>query len=155
LPLLGHAWLYRWDQHATAFAAQLSSAWPDGLAAALRGIRGLTAPVLRQRLWEAVARMLAIWRWHAPDRLTAARDEALGQVLVDALPTAQGEIAAGLLMQWRTAAPDSAVLQALRAQIMARMPQTGDAVRQIFLPWIDCQGLPTAPTGRPAPESVN
>jgi hypothetical protein len=154
LPLLGHAWLYRWDAHAAAFAAAINGEKAEGvptggigLAALLRWARWLPA-VLKERVWEAGLRVLEIWRWQEPARWAAAWDRALGEALADALPTTRGIAAAHLIMASReNGGPEvQAVLADLRPQLVARMPDLSEAIRDVFKPWIDATGLPaTAP----------
>jgi hypothetical protein len=153
LPLLGHAWLYRWDLHASAFAVQLAAMWPEGLSAALRFANTLKASVLRQRFWEATARLVEIWRWHDRPRLAATWTNAgLAPVLAETLSSDVGSAAADILLKWFAEVPQSPALAQLKDEIMARMAALPRLIRDQLRPLIDSRGLPPAPD--PTPEMV-
>jgi hypothetical protein len=140
LPLLGHAWLYRWDEHARAFAARCTELGGD-LASALRILNTLTVPVLRLRCWLALGRLLDIWHWRDRPRLEEAQTEALARLLADTLPTAEGDLAAAILVRWRERDPASEVLDRLAPSVRALLPDLGQPIRDILQPWIDSRGL--------------
>jgi hypothetical protein len=150
LPLLGHAWLYRWDEHAAALARHLDA----GAAGLLRWAAALPSVLLRRRLFEAVARVLELWRWHDRPRLLAAWTEDLADVLLAALSAEQGEVAARILLHWRDHAPGTpaeALLAPLRQRLVARLPDLPESVRTALASWVDTRGLPPAPTAAPEP----
>jgi hypothetical protein len=151
LPLLGHAWLYRWEDHAFAFFARLTGHWPDGLPQALRFARSLSAPVLGRRMWEAVILLLAVWRWRDKPRFKEACDEPLGEVLVDALGSALADVAARTLVLLHEAAAAPELLHRLQPRVAALLPDLDEKVRRILRPWIDSRGLSAPPTLRRGP----
>src|SRR5262249_22274774 len=122
LPLLGHAWLYRWEEHNFAFHRQLLEHWPGGLPEALQFASHLTARVLGRRMWEAVALMLGIYRWRARTTFQDACTEALGAVLIDALDSDLGETAAQILVLFHEGGGDPELVRQWKLDVAARLP---------------------------------
>jgi hypothetical protein len=143
LPLLGHAWLYRWDQHALAFASLCATLGED-LADGMRFLDTLSVPVLRRRCWEALALVLDIWHWRDRPRLDEAWTDGLSRLLVDMLPTPEGDVAAGILVRRQQRAPGSEQVWALVPAVLGRLPELEQSIRDILWPWIDSRGLPVA-----------
>jgi hypothetical protein len=141
LPLLGHAWLYKWDDHAFAYFAQLTSHWPDGLPQALGFAQILSAPVLRRKMWEAVALLIALWRWRDKPRFHAVCTAALGDVLIHALESPVADVAARILVLLHEAAGAPELVQRWQTRVVAVLPDLDQEVRRILRPWIDSQGL--------------
>jgi hypothetical protein len=159
LPLLGHAWLYRWEEHNFAFYAQLLGHWKDGLPAALAFARGLAARPLARRLWEAVTLLLGIWRWRDKPAFRAVCTELLGAVLIEALTSLVGELAASILVLLHEGSAAPGLLADWKARVALRLPELRGTVRGILHPWIDSTGLVGAPVARrpvapPAPATV-
>jgi hypothetical protein len=152
LPLLGHAWLFRWEPHALALAGLLRERRPQGIAAVLRWSTALASRVLCRRVWEAVARLLEIWRWHDRPRFEESWDEELAGLLVTSLPTLQGDVAASLLRVWWDVAPDAAILEQIRPGVLRRLPDLGEGIRAKLNPWVDSRELPESPSHAPQPE---
>ena len=152
LPFLGHAWLYRWDRHLAALAALLE-ADSRGAAAVPRPGRGggpaglmLSSPLLSRRTWQAVAGVLEYWRWHGRAHLHAAWEQALADVLIEAVRSPVGDVAATVILHWRDNAgrlPQGRLLPALRHRLIGLMPGLSEEMRQRFASWIDVRGLPS------------
>ncbi|MCE9532012.1 MAG: HEAT repeat domain-containing protein [Planctomycetes bacterium] len=140
LPMLGHVWLYRWDAHAETLSRLLAERSLT-IAAFLEGGDDYRSPLLRQRTWEAAARLIEVWRWKEKSRYDTAWTNEFAEVLVKHLGGDCGEAAAQLLMTWQKAFPDHAALQAVRDRIVSQLPELDDAVRTNLKPWIDPSGL--------------
>jgi hypothetical protein len=155
LPFLGHVWLFRWDMHLSALSELLD---PDateplpfagrGPAAALRWALQSPSPQLWRRVWQAVAAVLEHWRWHARPLLHASWEQALADVLAEAVPSPVGDVAAGIILHWREHAgslPQTALLDPLRQRLVALLPRLSEEMRRRFAGWIDARGLAPAP----------
>src|SRR5262249_24932531 len=154
LPLLGHAWLYRWDDHAAAFEARLHRDWPADLPAALRWSLGLRSVLLRERFWDAAARLLELWRWREPARFRAAWTQPFVDVLLAALPTSAGPTAALLILAGREHLAADPVWERMKPIALRRLADVPSEIRAALSSWIDARGLPDleappAPVQRP------
>jgi hypothetical protein len=153
LPLLGNAWLYRWDEHCLAFGEQLT-AWPGGMVDGLRFGLTLGSPVLCRQMWEALNFLLGIWRWRDRPRLETSCTEELGALLIEQLPEAQGDLAAAILVRMHEAAVHPERTEAWRALVRPLLPDLGDEVRNTLADWISSKGLPASGPRRRAAEFV-
>ena len=158
LPLIGHVWLFRWDAHLLAFDAHLVEN-ELSLPALLESADAFAAPLLRRRLWEAVARLLEYWRWWSTgtrqERLGSVWTEPMLAVLVKHLTSDLGEAAARLLLQWWKAVPADPLLAAGRLTIVGSLTAASEEVRQTLSPWIDTRGLEaTNDSHRPVVEAT-
>jgi hypothetical protein len=149
LPLPGHAWLYRWEQHADAFAEKVGDL-PGNLLATLRFADTLPVLELRRRFWEATAALAGRWRWHDAERFGRVCCPVFADFLVDQLAGMHGAPAARMLAVFHESHADPGLMARLREAVLARLPDLPDRVRSLLLPWIDARGLPPAPT-RPSP----
>jgi len=75
LPMLGHAWLHRWEHHVVDFADQLMHQL-GGPTRVLSWALSLSSPLLAESVCAAVARTVAIWRYRRPDRVVTHVDAA-------------------------------------------------------------------------------
>lgn len=142
LPLLGHAWLFRWDEHCFAFGALLRE-WPGGLVEAMRFLNTLASEMARQRIWEALALLLSIWRFRERQRLVEVANEALGALLVEQLTFAEGEAAARVLVTLHESNAVAALMESLKPRVAALLPDLAGEVRRLLSDWIDSRGLVT------------
>ena len=150
LPLLGHMWLYRWDEHVQAFGARIEQEWPD-LATTLTAVDRFASPVLRFRFWEAVSRLIEIWKWHDKPRYVNVWTAALVRQLVSHLTAEVGVIAARCLMHGREGFPLTP-WEEFRPAVLTALVAASDEVRNIIAPWIDTRGLQVAtPIAEPLP----
>jgi HEAT repeats len=157
LPILGHAWLFRWGQHLPWLAELLREQWPNDLAGVLRFGNALAAPLLRDRFWEAVARLLELERFRKELGWQSAWEHAdmaepLLQVLSDRKSSfTHAMCAAGILMEWVKLRPDSPERGQARERLIPLLDNLSMEFRSLFQPWIDSRGLPEQPTtGEPA-----
>jgi hypothetical protein len=141
LPLLGHAWLYRWEEHNFAFHERLLAHWPAGLPDALQFAAGLRARVLARRVWEAVALLLGIWRWRDRPAFQNACTEPLGIVLIDALDSDLGTMAAQMLVLFHEGGADPELVQEWKVVVSGRLPDLSAEVRRVLQFWVDATGL--------------
>jgi hypothetical protein len=155
LPLLGHAWLYRWEEHNFAFHRQLLEHWPGGLSEALQFASRLTARVLGRRVWEAVALLLGIWRWRDRPAFQSACTAALGAVLIDALDSGLGEVAAQVLVLFHEGGGDPELVRQWKLDVTARLPDLSDRVRRVLQFWVDATGLVSTGAVRRRPPAPN
>jgi Mg-chelatase subunit ChlD len=140
LPLVGHLWLHRWDEHALAFGTRIESEW-GGLAGALAAADDFRSAVLRRRLWETAARLVALWRWRDRERFASLWTARFGDVLVRHLTSDASATAAELLILWhRTNAADP-VLLALKPFARAALVDATDEIRTALARWIDARGF--------------
>lgn len=154
LPVLGHLWLYRWDQHrphlAAAFDARSETPVPfadRSVAGAVRWALGLSCVPLRRRALQAVEALLEHWRWHDRPRLEAAWDRPLADAL---LAGATSPAVARIVLHWHAHAPASSVLADLRERLLARLLEASTDIRDLYHPWIDLRGQGTVAATAPA-----
>jgi hypothetical protein len=143
LPLAGHAWLFRWEEHGDAFA-QLVGDLPGNLLATLRFADVLPVLELRRRLWDAAAHLVSRWRWHDGERFGRVCCQVFADFLVDELAGAQGEPAARMLAVFYESRVSPVLMARLREQVLARLPDLPAPVRHLLSSWIDARGLPPA-----------
>jgi hypothetical protein len=149
LPLPGHLWLHRWDEHALAFGARIESEW-GGLIGALTAADGFRSAVLRRRLWEAVARLIELWRWRDKPRFKALWTLEFGDVLAHHLTGDVAPEAAQLLTLWHRTNPFDPTMLALKPAVLAALLDATDALRAALSSWIDTRGLPAGTEATPA-----
>ncbi|MGF1466824.1 MAG: hypothetical protein ACFCGT_11890 [Sandaracinaceae bacterium] len=143
LPLLGNAWLHRWERHAQRAMAALAD-HPDGLGAALDAASRLRSREARIQVFRAAARALSIWRWR--DR---ARIEALGdlgpvvEVLVSVLDTELGVPAAQALKAIEASGVGEAAIAGATDAVRRVLPDCDDATREVLRGWFPLAGLPS------------
>ncbi len=140
LPLAGHIWLYRWDDHLLALGAHLAEGGAP-LTALLESADAYSAAILRRRLWEAAARLVEFWHWWKPGAREQSYPlvwtESFLVVLLNHLIADVGEIAARMLALWWKSAPADPVLLAGRASIVNSLSAASADVRQLLSAWID------------------
>ncbi len=158
LPFLGHAWLYRWDQHLSHLSRQFapggSAPAGQGMAAFLRWATGLSAPALADRLWLVGARLLDHWRWHDAPRHAATLDARLGAALVEALPGRHGDTALTLLLGWKDRCPPSALgaLEGVRQKLALILGELPQAIRERLAGWVGDFTAPVTQGAAPVEE---
>lgn len=145
LPLHGHAWFYRWQEHARA-VAQKWQVLPEAILTLLGFAEAWQAPLLRERLWLTAASLLAEWRWHDRPRLAQASTESLASFLIDSLTTDVGPCAAAMLVTLQQSGPAAAPLSGWKERVLALLPDLSSTVRQVLSSWIDARGLASAPS---------
>jgi hypothetical protein len=145
LPPLAHAWLHRWERHAFALVTCLEG--QDGLAVGLQRATELATPLLAVQVWDAVASVLAMWRWRDRARFTDSATEPLVDALVEGLGSACGEPAARMLLLLCDSGIGAELLEPRRARVRQMLPDLSPETRAILDRWIDSAGL----TGRTAP----
>jgi len=84
LPLLGNAWLHRWDDHQDEFERQVE-ALDDGIARAARIGLALASPVLTVQLFQALLRLVQRFRWRHRGKLGRVFNKAAGLLLARSL----------------------------------------------------------------------
>ncbi|MCI0464965.1 MAG: hypothetical protein L0Z62_49215 [Gemmataceae bacterium] len=145
---LGHAWLFKWEEHNFAYHNQLTALWPDGLHAALAFTRSLAARVLARRTWEASGLMLSIWRWRNKEAFQNACTDELGNVLIDALDSDVGDVAARALVQFHEAGVEPERVARWKLAVVEKLPDLSDEVRRVLQFWVDVTGLGARTTRR-------
>lgn len=142
LPLLGAAWLWRWERQAERLATLLRQA-PGGSVGALEAALSLPSALLRAELWRGVAAAWAVWAARKRDWLIAmdeAEGDALVALCVRELASDCGAGAAEILNALhRVGSP--AVQRAVSA-IAQRLPDATDDVRQRLSRIVSARGLP-------------
>jgi hypothetical protein len=151
LPLLGHAWLYRWEEHARAAIERLGE-WPGGLLAGLHAALTFPAAVLGSRIWLALERLVGVWRWYERKPLVELCSDSFGALLVEALVSRVADEAARVVQALREATPEFA--ESLRLPILKRLPDVPATSRALLHPWIDARGLAAPPAPPPAAASA-
>jgi Mg-chelatase subunit ChlD len=146
LPLLGHAWTYRWERHAFAFAEAMVEAFGT-LASGLRRARAMTSGVLREQVFEAAASVMSMWRWRRRESVAEACAGGLDEVLVSALPTDVGEPAAAMLVAIVAAGVAPERMEMLKPSVARMLPDLAEGTRARLTPWVESRGL----VGRGAP----
>ncbi|HYT91621.1 MAG TPA: hypothetical protein VEL76_23110, partial [Gemmataceae bacterium] len=163
LPLLGHAWLYRWEGHAQGLLRRLKE-WPAGTAAALRLSLSWPVQLLAQRVWDGLEFLIGLWRWRDGYQLRSLCTDEFGQVLVDAVATPFGPTVAAILMRLREHGTVSDFVEGMRDAVRGRLLDATYETRNILMPWIDTHGMaptveslfgadPVAPAAAPASPS--
>lgn len=140
LPTAANAWLWRWDPHAHQFGDEIA-AHSDGLAGALRQIRIVNHPVLRQQMWKAVRNIVGMWRYSNKDRLAAITTALAIDELIVELPNDVGDVVAGILMRLLASGVVADLLEAAKPRIAAMLPDVSAEARRTLQPWIDSRGL--------------
>ena len=151
LPLFGHCWLYRWDDNA-AELSRFMTEHGDSLDVMLKKADEFRSPVLRGRWWEALTRLLELWRWKDPVHLAGLWTSEAITVLIDHLVGDVGPTAARILMSARSHAPAAFALDDVRNQALIRLTSASDEVRSLLSSWVDTRGLETVSLPRQAVE---
>jgi hypothetical protein len=151
LPLLGHAWLYRWEEHCYAFGRGLGPL-PDGLIAVLNEASLYLDTMLDRRVWDAAARLVALWRWHDKARFAEVCGEVVTSYLLSWLATGFGEPAARMLVTFHESGAAPGLMEAVRREVLTQLPGLSEDVRAVLRWWVSASGLPMPPRSpRPAP----
>ncbi|HZO17201.1 MAG TPA: hypothetical protein VFB62_28180 [Polyangiaceae bacterium] len=137
LPLLGAAWLWRWERQAQRVATLLIEA---GLGASLG--RELASPTLRECVWRAAARALSIWVYRDRARVEALDDPALMDLLLEELDGDLGEPAAEIYLALYRVGVQTAV-DAL-PRVGARVPDLPIEVRAVLRSLLSARGVMAA-----------
>jgi hypothetical protein len=150
LPLLGHAWLYRWEEHCYAFGQRLGEL-PAGLPDLLATVSALADAAVAGRVWDAAARLVALWRWHDKPQFAQVCCETVTAFLVEELTQPYGEQAARMLVTFHESGAAPALLELVRKSVLARLPDLAEPVRAALRWWVSASGLPAPPAPfRPA-----
>ena len=146
LPLVGHAFLHRFERHAFALVDEMLKR-RGGIPGQLAGALMLRSQVLCDEIWRGVARVFGMWRWRDRERLEEVATEALIELLVSHLDTSVGEAAARALVAIHQARVVPELVAAQRARVSALLPECTDATRRELEPFVESRGLPprTAP----------
>ncbi|HEU5076568.1 MAG TPA: hypothetical protein VFU02_20395, partial [Polyangiaceae bacterium] len=146
LPLLGAAWLWRWERQALR-VGDLALAGAGGFSRLLAWSQGLGFAALRESVWFAVARCLAVWGARHKNQFWQAVGD--GQELVEAaldeLDSELGEAAAELLLALhRNQVPS---LAPALPEIRERLPNVSLSVAKQLELLLDTRGLKFRATG--------
>lgn len=147
LPVLGHAWLWRFEAHALALVGSLLDAGHD-LRDSLDAATAIPSSEQRRNLWRGVGRALSIFRYRDRERLLAAATPELADLAVARLDTDVGVGAAHILVALHGARFEPEHLDALRARVLVLLPDLTDDVRSVLRAWVSASGLPAR--ARPA-----
>jgi hypothetical protein len=152
LSLIGHAVLWRFELHGSAFLEHALEAWGD-LATVVRGIMGLRWPLSRRVTMQALADAIAVLGARDKDRAT----KLVGADLVDALIVALGSglapwAADALLSVWRFA---PRLLPPVEARVQAVLVDADEATRDKLGAWIAMVGVPARPAAPPHPTEAD
>ncbi len=145
LPLLAHAWLWRWPRHARALVEGLTR--PE-LAAGLRELRTLGSVPLAREGWLGVASALRHWRYLGPGVLASLTTPDLVDCLVEHADTEEFGVASARALGAIGAsgvAPE--LLAAARRQLLPRLARLSGPVRFELGELLDSGGV--SPSGRP------
>jgi len=141
LPLLGHAWLHRWERHAFALVEGLETAW-SGMAAGLARAASLPDSALREQVWEAAASVLAMWRWRKKTaEIERVATDAMIDRLIAALAGDLGEAAAKMLIAVVESQVAAEKAEARRPKVLEILPDLSAEVRHTLSRWVESQGL--------------
>ena len=156
LGALANAWLHRWEQHNFAAMEQFTAG--RDLVSALSHLATLASLTLRNFAWEAVASAIAIWRYRDLARLGREVTPELLMVLVDHLDTDIGDPAASMLACIAESRVRPELVASVRPQILAKLADTAETVRERLRPIIESSGLMSArlepPLSRDTPMDV-
>jgi hypothetical protein len=129
LPLVGAAWLWRWDKQAFR-VGELVSDIPGGLVQALRGVLVLPSAMVREHVFRALGSCFEMWCARDRARLgRAVTDDGteLATLCVDELGTDVEAGATAILCALHTAGYP-AVLR-LKAKVAEKLPDVDDSLR--------------------------
>jgi len=155
LPMLGHAWLYLWDDHRRWFGERIADGASVDLL--LRASLPWNSPVLRDRLWLAVSKLLHDWQRTRPDHLAGLWPVGFVQLLLETLPTNLGPIAAKLLLLWKQVERNHDRVDGVRDELLIALTQSNAPTRELLKLWVDVTGVPvpdTLPTVEAAGETT-
>jgi hypothetical protein len=129
LPLIGAAWLWRWDRQSFR-VGELLTAQSGGLALALRGVVVLPSSLVREHVFRAFGSCFEMWASRDRARLASAiQDDGteLATVCINELGT-DVEAGAAAVLVALYAAGYPAVLR-LREKVAEKLPDVADSVR--------------------------
>ncbi len=142
LPWLGSAWLWRWERHAFAVAAQLAEA-PLGLLGFQRAALALPSELVRERVYRALGEALRLWSVRDVARIhtlvAGASAREVVALVVEQLDTEVGIGAASLYLGLSRAGV-AAALEAL-PRVKALLPDLGAPVREVLERVVSAGGL--------------
>ncbi len=144
LPMIGHAWLYRWECHAFAFA-ELAERHSDGWEGQMRYAMNASGPFLMERIWQAVARVVALLRYRDKPRLIAQWTKCFAELAVESLGTPWGLPAATALIHALRAGMDPEGFELLKPAVVARLPEMSPEERETLRPWVSSLGVAHLP----------
>lgn len=156
LPTFGHAWLWRWDQHALTLGESLVG---GDLLDSLRGAMALPSAPLRDEVWACAARAFALWRYRDPQRLRDLHSGELLELLVSLLDTDLGFPAARMIARLHAAGAAPPVYISLGPTLVELLPSMSEQIRFELRALVRAEGvaLPTRPPrslGREAPADL-
>ncbi len=155
LPMIGHAWLYRWEAHAFAFL-DLAAKHPDAWEGQMRYVINTAGPNLTVKVWEAIGRVIAFLRFRDLPGLTELWTTEFAELAVKNLGTPNGLPAAKLLMHGLQARLMPAHFEYLRSQVIARLPMMTKEEHETLRRWVSPLGVATMPVElRPVKGSAN
>ena len=145
LTVLGHSWLYHWQDHTRALADFFDHT-PAGLIRLLKFTLAWKSQVLQEKVWAAVANLLSMWRWHEVDKFKLFATDEMAKFLIPALPGPTGVSAAGILTSFCQSS-ELSVHQMVNWTDMVHkvLPDSSMEVRKVLAVWIDSSGLPNEP----------
>lgn len=144
LPMIGHAWLYRWEAHAFAFA-ELASRHSDEWEGQLRYATNAASPFLLRRIWSAMARVVGLLRYRDKPRLEESWTRAFAELAAKNLGTPWGPPIAKLLIQAWQAELDPEHFESLRMLVISHLPEMSPEERETLRPWVSSVGISRMP----------
>jgi len=146
LPLLGAAWLWRWERQALR-VGELAVASEGGIPRLLEWGKGLAFAALRESVWSACARCLAIWGARNKNQFwqAVADGKVLVRAALDELDTELGDAAAELLLVlYRNQVP---ALSGALAELRELLPNVALSVANKLDLLLDTRGFKFRATG--------
>ncbi len=146
LPLLGAAWLWRWERQAMR-VGELALAGDGGMSRLLEWSKGIGFAPLRESVWFAVARCLAVWGARSKNQFWQAVGDGkpLVRAALDELDSELGEAAAELLLAlYRNQVP---ALTPAFPELRERLPNVALSVARKLDLMLDTRGLRFRATG--------
>ncbi|MEZ4247747.1 MAG: HEAT repeat domain-containing protein [Polyangiales bacterium] len=143
LSLLGHAALSRWEPHAYA---TLDALGDEHFATRLDANRRTRSVLARRLVWSAVARAVALCRWHRRGRLAPLATDALLDLLVDTFDSDLGVPAARLFMGLFEAGVGEDGFRARHAKVKGLLPKLAENTRAVLSSYAKLEGLPPKAT---------
>jgi hypothetical protein len=138
LPMLGHAWLFRWEAHRAHLAGAMHE---RGVGTVLREAVDWH-PAIARRVWDAGFAVLESWRWHDNDRMQHAWDGRLADAILHAVRTPLVDVVARICLHGvRFVRGNVDILTDLRGRLLPLMADLDEAGRALFREWIDTRGL--------------
>ncbi len=147
LPLLGNAWLNRWEKHAFAFIDEATAA-PRSLCALLESARGFASPVVIREIVNASQRALLLWRYRDHARFAAEWTHETAAAFVELLDSPGGADAAGMLVRAHTSGLAPALMEGLKPAVAEKLPDLTTDIRVLLQEWIETRGYDGPPVLR-------